>query len=85
MVTQGELNTLHDKRLLYFSTQKGYDQFLDKVNKSKQVTQNLFKTPKIIFDGEIKGPWSKYTYVWRVCLEPTFSENRSEDENYFFF
>ncbi len=27
-------------------------------------------TPRVVFDGPVKGPWEQYAHVWRYALEP---------------
>jgi len=76
------LKSLTEKRLIFFATQKGKELF---DSKCRQKSKTQLKTPDLIINKEIVGPWSKYATVWRCLLRPTspkFLENSTE---YFMF
>jgi hypothetical protein len=59
-----------EKRCLYFSTPEGHEEFLARVASTPQKPRPDWKS---IYDGEIPGPWSRWTTVWRHCVEmPTY-------------
>lgn len=66
----GDLSTIPDymeRRLVYFSMPEGVAEFEDKLAHSNGSI--CPEKPKPVFDGEIKGPWSKYATVWRIAFE----------------
>lgn len=70
-----------ERRSLYFSSQEGHDCF--------QLRATLRPTsapPKrrLVFDGPVAGPWSRYADVWRVLFEPPTQTFLSHDTQYFF-
>jgi len=55
-----------ERRALYFSTPEGHAEFL------RRLTSRTTRKPapwKTVFDGEIEGPWSRWTTVWRHVVE----------------
>lgn len=59
-----------EERCLYFSTPEGHAEFLDRVYSVPEKPRPRWRT---IFDGEIRGEWSRWTTVWRHCVEmPTY-------------
>jgi hypothetical protein len=77
----GAIESIQDARLLYFSTMKGNELFRSKIREGLS-RHGSGKKPKLIFDDEIKGPWSKYATVWRILYEMPFS---SADLEIFYF
>lgn len=76
---------LQEQRVLWFSTEDGYQLFQEKTDRSKKITIKNY-TPQLIINKEISGPWSKYARTWR-CLYKT-SDSYFEHENqlkYFLF
>jgi len=69
-----------ERRLLYFTTREGHAEFLDRVYSPPQKPAVAWRT---IFDGEIVGPWSKWTTVWRHCVEMPTLEYLDRDKNFF--
>ncbi len=65
-----EPKTICDQRLKYFSTQEGFEHFKFKFVKDF-FRVNSFKSPQLIVDEEIPGPWSDFVTVWRCLLEDT--------------
>jgi hypothetical protein len=71
-----------DRRCLYFSTEEGHREFLDRVESGETKPASSWKT---IFDGEIPGPWSQWATVWRHCVEmPTYAFLDTR-QNFFFW
>ncbi|MDP1581125.1 MAG: hypothetical protein Q8M02_12670 [Candidatus Didemnitutus sp.] len=71
-----------ERRSLYFSTPAGHQLFLERLR--RKVTKAPAK-PRVVFDGEIRGPWSNYAHVWRVCYAPPSNRFLGGDSNYFFW
>ncbi len=78
------LENINEKRLLYFSTGFGKEQFNQRLLDSKNLALDISK-PKLIVDTEIPGPWSKYAYVWRCLFENKIDSHLSDDIEEFFF
>jgi hypothetical protein len=53
----------------------------DSINRSPTGRPAL---PGTIFDGEIRGPWSRYANVWRVAFRPISSRFLEDGDRYFF-
>ncbi len=75
------LENLQDARLVYFSSEEGNRFFMNRVHSSLTLSRGK-ELPKLIFDSEVPGEWSKYASVWRCVLEPHFVEDKI---NEFFF
>ena len=56
-----------EQRLLEFSSREGFELVKDRLA-SRPWLPAL--EPKVIYDGPVKGPWNKFTHVWRYALEP---------------
>jgi len=56
-----------EQKLLEFASPSGFKLVKDRL--ASQPWLPALK-PKVVFDGPVKGPWSKYTHVWRYALEP---------------
>lgn len=70
-----------EKRCLYFSTPEGHAEFLERVYAKPEKNPTPWVT---LFDGEIPGPWSRWTKVWRHAVAmPTY--NFLDQSNNFFF
>ncbi|MDD3180556.1 MAG: hypothetical protein PHQ04_09415 [Opitutaceae bacterium] len=61
-----EVPNAFERRCLYFAGEEGHGEFLRRVFDRKPRRQAAWS---VLFDGEIIGPWSKYTTVWRVVPE----------------
>lgn len=79
-----EIDSIFEKRLLYFSSpQKGHVDFLERI---KRTTQKLpARTPRILVNEEIEGPWSQYAKVWRCLFESNFNQEANFSETCFLF
>lgn len=61
----------YERRSLYFSTPEGHAEFLQRISEAPSKAPAKWRT---LFDGEIRGPWSKWATVWRCCVEmPSYS------------
>lgn len=70
------------KRLIYFSQPNGHVEFMERI--SEGPTCKPFP-PSTIFDGEIRGPWSRFATVWRVAFEPASPDFLDSSRMFFFF
>ncbi len=78
--TLDEVDDIFERRCLFFSYPEGHKLFQEKIATPPEKER---KAPDIIFDGQIRGPWSKYATVWRVAMEmPT---NNYKDKSKLFF
>jgi len=76
-----QVKDIFERRLLYFSLPEGHALFQERLNTQPR---RPISAPKVMFDGPIVGPWSRYATVWRVALElPT--EGYMEPKLEFFF
>ena len=71
------------RRIVYFSTRHGLKLFLEKLKNTPKCPPK--QKPKVVFDGKIPGPWSKYATVWRVVFEPPTREHLTDTHDYFFW
>jgi hypothetical protein len=79
---RGELPaTAHplERRSLFFAQEEGHQLFLSRLRMPVRDTAEL----KMVYDGPVPGPWSKYADVWRVVYEPPSRRFLSADETYF--
>lgn len=73
---------INDKRLIFFSTDIGFQFFNEKIKNAPRHIKNTI--PKILCDQELKGYWNKYTKVWRYLLEDSYFPCH-EDHTFFMF
>jgi len=69
-----------ERRSLFFALEEGHELFLERLRSHRTKAVAL---PRLVFDGAIPGPWSRYADVWRVVYEPPSDRFLSMDENYF--
>jgi hypothetical protein len=71
-----------ERRCLHFASPEGHAEFLEKIKRgpTKPATE---WTP--VFDGEIPGPWSKYTTVWRTAVRMPTADFLDRRLNFFFW
>jgi hypothetical protein len=69
-----------ERRSVFFSTEAGFELFSERVAASPRTPQ---VTPRVVFDGRIDGPWSRYADVWRVAFEPPSRRFLKRDAQYF--
>lgn len=73
---------LLEQRSLFFSTEHGYELFLERLRSRPRHSRIR---PSLIFDGPIPGPWNRYAHVWRVAYEPPSDRFTTSDPTYFFW
>jgi hypothetical protein len=71
-----------ERRSRFFASEAGHDLFQRRLGRR---AASLRGPPRVVVDGEIKGPWSRYACVWRFVLEPPSLRFLAEDEDYFFW
>lgn len=72
---------LFERRCLFFSTAAG---FRAVISRGRQFVRE-WRRPRVVFDGEITGPWTEFTTVWRVVLEPPTNEFLQRRDDWFFW
>ena len=66
-----KITNFYEERCLHFSTPEGHSQFL---RKAYAVPSKPTPAWRVLFDGEVAGPWSKYATVWRQVVQmPTYA------------
>jgi hypothetical protein len=73
---------LIERRCLFFATEAGHELFLERLRTGPRGAP---ARPKLVFDGEMPGPWSCYADVWRVVYEPPSNRFLSPGDNYFYW
>ncbi|MFT3780729.1 MAG: hypothetical protein QM790_01855 [Nibricoccus sp.] len=71
-----------ERRCLYFAGPEGHQEFLDRVAQGP-TKQSPSWTP--LFDGEIRGPWSRYATVWRTALKMPTLDFLNPKLNFFYW
>ncbi|MBI2518643.1 MAG: hypothetical protein HYV95_17350 [Opitutae bacterium] len=71
-----------ERRSVFFSTPEGHELFLGRL---RSRPPHAARHPRVIFDGAVPGPWSRYADVWRVAYEPPSERFLGRDERYFFW
>ncbi len=69
-----------ERRSLFFATEAGHELFLARL---RSAPAKAAPKPRMVFDGAIPGPWSRYADVWRVVYEPPSDRFLGMEENYF--
>ncbi len=69
-----------ERRSLFFATEAGHELFLEHLRSSPRWAT---ARPRLVFDGVVPGPWSRYADVWRVVYEPPSDRFLGIEENYF--
>ena len=69
-----------ERRCLFFSTPAGFRAVLARARQNpKEKAQ-----PEVVFDGEIPGPWDRFTTVWRVVIKPPTMEFLQRRDDWFY-
>lgn len=65
-----ELNHLNiqEKRLIWFSANEGYNQFLEKIRRTQKLSVKN-QVPIEILSKKLNGPWSQFSQVCRVLFK----------------
>jgi len=69
-----------ERRSLFFASEAGHELFLEHLRSSPR---RAAARPRLVFDGAVPGPWSRYADVWRVVYEPPSDRFLGMEENYF--
>ena len=69
-----------ERRSIFFALEEGHELFLERL---RSPAAKAAPEPRLVFDGFIPGPWSRYADVWRVVYVPPSDRFLSMDENYF--
>lgn len=56
-----------EQRVLYLASPDGYGTVLDRLQVEPW---RCAPTPRVVYDGPVKGPWNRFAHVWRYALEP---------------
>lgn len=71
-----------ERRALHFSTPDGHARFLDRL---RRPAWKGASAPAVLFDGEIPGPWSRWTTVWRHAVAMPTAGYLDQNEDFFFW
>ncbi len=55
---------LFEKRMIHYSTQEGLHEYLQHISVQGQREVRTFTIPRIVYDAELIGDWSKFCSVW---------------------
>ena len=68
-----QIKNIFERRLIFFSFPEGHALFQERLRTPVQARRPA-SPPRVMFDGPLLGPWSRYATVWRVAFElPTES------------
>jgi hypothetical protein len=68
-----------ERRTIFFAQEEGHALFLERLHSHPSGEAR----PKLVYDGPVPGPWSKYADVWRVVYAPPSRRFLGLDERYF--
>lgn len=68
-----------ERRGLFFALDEGHELFLERLRSPARAEAEL----KLVYDGPVPGPWSRYADVWRVVYAPPSRRFLGMEENYF--
>jgi len=74
---------IFEQRAWFFATPEGHAAFLAAIRRSSP--SRAPRLPKLVFDGEVCGPWSVYAKVWRTTYTLPSDRVFSADPHYFFW
>jgi hypothetical protein len=77
-----EPSSFAERRCLHFASPEGFTEFLDRVDRMPERAAPRWR---VVFDGEIEGPWSEYATVWRTCVEPATTDFADPGKMFFFW
>lgn len=69
-----------ERRSVFFATEAGHELFLEHLRSGPHKPA---PKPRMVFDGPVPGPWSRYADVWRTVYEPPSDRFLGMEENYF--
>lgn len=68
-----------ERRSLFFALDEGHELFRERLRSPARAEAEL----KLVYDGPVPGPWSRYADVWRVVYAPPSRRFLGLEENYF--
>lgn len=68
-----------ERRSLFFALDEGHELFLERLRSPARGAAEL----KLVYDGPVPGPWTRYADVWRVVYAPPSRRFLGVAENYF--
>jgi hypothetical protein len=68
-----------ERRSLFFALDEGHELFLERLRSPARAEAEL----KLVYDGPVPGPWTRYADVWRVVYAPPSRRFLGMEENYF--
>lgn len=71
-----------ERRALWFSTDEGHDRFQERLKRGRDQAAPVWLP---IFDGEIPGPWARWSTVWRCAVAMPTDEFLDPHSNFFFW
>jgi hypothetical protein len=71
-----------ERRALHFSTESGYAEVRARLARGADRPAPKWQP---VFDGEVKGPWSRWTTVWRCAVAMPTEEYLEPSSNFFFW
>ncbi|GAB1489005.1 hypothetical protein MASR2M8_14560 [Opitutaceae bacterium] len=71
-----------ERRALHFSTEIGYDQFQARLRSRPNRPAPVWRP---VYDGEIMGPWSRWTTVWRCAVAMPTNDFLEPSADFFFW
>jgi hypothetical protein len=77
-----EPSSFAERRCLYYASHEGLVEFLERVDRKAARAAPRWR---VVYDGEIVGPWSKYATVWRTCVEPATTDFLNPGKMFFFW
>jgi hypothetical protein len=69
-----------ERRALFFASEAGHELFLERL---RSAPRQAAARPRLVFDGPVPGPWTRYADVWRVVYAPPSDRFLGTEENYF--
>ncbi len=71
-----------ERRVLHFASEAGAERFGRRLLAAPGKAARPFR---LVFDGEIPGPWSRWATVWRCCAQMPTTEHLDPDSDFFFW
>lgn len=71
-----------ERRALHFSTEAGYAEVRERLARGAERPAPAWQP---VFDGEVRGPWSRWTTVWRCAVVMPTDEYLEPSSNFFFW
>jgi ribosomal protein S12 methylthiotransferase accessory factor YcaO len=68
-----------ERRSLFFAREEGHELFLERLRSPVRAEAKL----RLVYDGPVPGPWTRYADVWRVAYAPPSRRFLGMEENYF--